>query len=717
MRRGARVTAFSVALSVAFPMAAAVAGTFAGIAPAAAGDKSAPGQIEALGGARTKLYFEVSPVIGESGGYPMGAVELLVRIRNGESEAHKGVVTIENDESWGQTAVGASAPFSVAGNETALVRIPLRATGGLGVSAKLESGEPVFDAHLYARTNNDIGVALLTPTSPARPALMGSQVAPTYNPPETRGGSATLRGLTLLGVRVDGTSGDPILPERTIGWTGTDLVVARTDLVARLGAESMEALAGFVLGGGTLALVVARPEDLRGARVTALLGGEAQPSAVAAAQRVPLPSARPGYGDSSPRTPPDAAAPKEETRLTGWSGGNLEPSAYGASAVYGLGEVVLLGFDPDDAAVISDPFVKARMMDLARRSFDRRSTAVLQEAPNGYSGATDEEVRRQLDPNESTRWTIGVAAILLLAYAIIAGPISFSRATKKGKPLRALWHLPIWSLATFLAVVALGAFSKGFVGRSRRLTLVDAGAGVNVGVARRYRGFYAARATDVVVRATDRSSFPWMAEVDGAEHLAGAHLEAERDGARLVDVPALPWECVVVREEGFVSLGEGITIEGDAAMPGKGPVRIGNQTGRALRGVIVKEADDSFHYLDRIDDAATVSSADGINLVADARFSSWVRQVQTGRTVGRTTIHPLNAYQIASSQLFDEASPGLGDAWRAIDSATGRMSVDWFPRGVPVVLAQIEGGEGTGSDSGFRLDKDRLLVRVVGWGK
>jgi len=132
---------------------------------------------------------------------------------------------------------------------------------------------------------------------------------------------------------------------------------------------------------------------------------------------------------------------------------------------------------------------------------------------------------------------------------------------------------------------------------------------------------------------------------------------------------------------------------------------------------VVKQLDDTFHYFERIDDGESVLSSSSSDLAGDTRTSAWVRGVSSGRPVGRMAVHPLNAFQLADSKLFNDASPGLGDAWKAIDSATGRTAVDWFPRGVPVVLAQIEGGEGTASDSGFRVDKDRLLVRVVGWGR
>ena len=41
---------------------------------------------------------------------------------------------------------------------------------------------------------------------------------------------------------------------------------------------------------------------------------------------------------------------------------------------------------------------------------------------------------------------------------------------------------------------------------------------------------------------------------------------------------------------------------------------------------------------------------------------------------------------------------------------------DWFPANVPVLLAQIDGGEGDDSDSDLSIDIDRVLVRVVGYG-
>jgi hypothetical protein len=49
-------------------------------------------------------------------------------------------------------------------------------------------------------------------------------------------------------------------------------------------------------------------------------------------------------------------------------------------------------------------------------------------------------------------------------------------------------------------------------------------------------------------------------------------------------------------------------------------------------------------------------------------------------------------------------------------ASAGGTAVDWFPDDVPVVLGEIEGGEGAKSDTGLRVESDRLLFRVVGEG-
>jgi hypothetical protein len=66
-------------------------------------------------------------------------------------------------------------------------------------------------------------------------------------------------------------------------------------------------------------------------------------------------------------------------------------------------------------------------------------------------------------------------------------------------------------------------------------------------------------------------------------------------------------------------------------------------------------------------------------------------------------------------EQLDRESSGLHASWIAAGLTCG-TGVDWWPDDTPVVLAQVDGGEGTTSDSGLALDRDRVLLRVVGYG-
>ena len=59
--------------------------------------------------------------------------------------------------------------------------------------------------------------------------------------------------------------------------------------------------------------------------------------------------------------------------------------------------------------------------------------------------------------------------------------------------------------------------------------------------------------------------------------------------------------------------------------------------------------------------------------------------------------------------------PGLGAAWMAVE-AMANHGTDFWPRDVPVVLAQLGDSGGGARDSGMRVESDRILLRVVGYG-
>ena len=229
--------------------------------------------------------------------------------------------------------------------------------------------------------------------------------------------------------------------------------------------------------------------------------------------------------------------------------------------------------------------------------------------------------------------------------------------------------------------------------RARRLTLIEAGAGMSRATATRFRGLYASSARERTVQASARGN---VLDVTGDADETGRHLVVDRDGARLTNLRGRPWEVVLVREDGFMGLGGGVSLL-------RGPdglVTIKNRLGRDLIGVVLWPGDKrDARFFVRIKDGEAVTENVGQTL-----------SLATGGTFGRSALGLGTA-----KERLDGASRGLSAAWDAIEGATTRQ-IDFWPEEVPVLLGQLDGGEGKLTDSGFPLEADRALLRVVGVG-
>jgi len=484
------------------------------------------------------------------------------------------------------------------------------------------------------------------------------------------------------------------------GYASATLVFASGRTISSLPAPSLDALFSWVLAGGALALVVDRPEDVHSNWLEALAGGHVQSSAAARTlsqvTQFAVPLDNPGKGSfgAAPRVSLESAKPSAELAATffGLTGANLRVSPWGESTSYGLGEVHFLAFDPNTEVGASDPWLRLEMIDLVRHAWERASLVALPHGQVSLDDTRADSVRRVLDPNEGTRWTVVVSTLLLLIYAALAGPLNFYLAQRAGRPLRALLYLPIWAGLALAGIVLLGILGKGVTGRARHLTLIEAGAGMARASITRFRGLYGARADDVTVRAARGSVLDVLGEPDDVTR----DLLVDRDGLRLERLREKPWQVQVVREDGFVNLGAGVSL-----VPGAdGALSIKNRCARDLLSVIVKAPGQDLIYFPRLSDGQTVS-------------------IKAGRSIG--TLPPSTSFgaRTLSASSFrervDERAKGAGAAWEALESLTG-SDVDWWPEDAPVLIAELEGGEGRTQDSGLRLDLDRVLVRVVGYG-
>jgi hypothetical protein len=131
-----------------------------------------------------------------------------------------------------------------------------------------------------------------------------------------------------------------------------------------------------------------------------------------------------------------------------------------------------------------------------------------------------------------------------------------------------------------------------------------------------------------------------------------------------------------------------------------GQVKIKNRLARDLIGVVVRmPMAPAARYFARIRDGERVKVSDG--------------RLLHPFTAGPGPRSGLNV--AAFSAQLDRTAAGLADAWQAFEALAGAHA-EWWPSDVPVLLAQVAGGEGRTSDSGMRVDADRLLLRVVGYG-
>lgn len=664
------------------------------------------------GTAAAELNVTAAPILGPSTPANGSWVECVVRIENDGTRPERGSVVLGSSAGYPvDDRLDVRAPFAVAAGAAVNVRLPIRTFphgGPLSLRVLREGGGQVVETTIP--TSGSTSPLLLDATEPPRLAgtLRDVPVSVVFDP---TGGSlprSHVSGKVPMAsgaLRVDPTTGDPVFPERAAGYASATLVVMRTDQLSRLSGMQLEALGNFVIGGGSLALTVARPEDLRHATLVAMVGGEVTPGpAPRLLRRTPGEQVGPPHGGGSGRRYRGKRVyPGEDVDngLSGYSGGNLRPTLFGAAASYGLGEVHVLAFDPTQAPGVDDAWVQSRMVDLVAHAWDRRQFLA---APHG--GAFPDEYRMRsvfkvLDPNQSSRWAIIVAALILTVYSVLAGPVNFARAAKRHRPLRALWVLPAMSVGVFLSLVLLGVAAKGWTGKARHLTLVEAAPGMTKATACRYRAFFTSGSRQLTVRASDMGSV-----LDTAtEPRAGASrsLVADRDGVQLVDLSTMPWETLIVREDGFASLGAGVSVLRDA----NDELAITNRTARDLRAVLVivppavRGAPRKVYFLPRIKDGESKRASEG----TEVSFHPW--------RSGGTRLSESDLFAVRK-ELENESS-GLVAAWAALGEVSER-NIDWWPEDVPVVMAQIDGGEGASQDSGLRLETDRVLLRVVGYG-
>jgi hypothetical protein len=711
-----------------------------------------------------------------------GWTEIVARVENAGGQATSGTLFVEARAPWAlrEMATRTSVAFQVAGGRPATLRVPVRSlafTSVYALSAVLDDGTKVEGAQVQVQgSGSPVLVDVENPprwTSVLRNwKLHGSWGAgPSGVAPS---------GVLTVAAPVFDPSGEPTLPSQPSGYGGVTVVVLRSDTLARLGAPERAALDAWVRSGGTLAVSVARPEDLRMGPLADWVGGPLRvapaPEALMTLPAIERPTSNEdepaedeetppetgpsdnGENDPTPAVPigvyrttarppsmgppiaaaldggsaapdpsPNGPPPKGPSlkgppsgtlpsprpfarvgplgplarRLVGYQGGSLTSSDWGASTDVGLGELHVLPFDLQDRAALEDSWAHGRLVTLAERAWARRARHAFPFARGDRSGSELREIRRALDPNENFRPSLAIAAFLLLVYAVVAGPVLFTRAARRGTPTAPLKQLPWWSAATFGLIVLLGYAGKGWKGRARRVALVEASSESATGSLRRYRGLFVSSARKLEVRASHPAAVLSEAR-EGMSGDASGTFRVHRDGATLGDLQALPWQTVLVQEDSALDLGSGFSLRAR----GEDDADVANGSSHALKNVVVYLPAAGFYYLPRLDAGARTTARAG------RFFAAQSKRAMT--KVGAYVAHGFDAALFGGLPTTD--GDALSAAWRPLSAAAGH-AVDWFPDDLPILLGEWEDADGDTSEGALRIESSRVFVRVIGTGR
>lgn len=632
-----------------------------------------------------------------------GWFSVSVTLENVTDEPVEGDLELKVEATYANSQLKVRAPLSVAAKSRVSIELPVHGFNSsapeMTLTAYSEAG--LILAQLEIGSPIGLNPLLIDLEQPSRIAS-GIRGKGMYADDKPYGVNS---GDPIVAVGTPSVSkGELQLPTRAAGYASATLLLARSETLAKLTGPRLTAISDWVLAGGALAVVVTRPEDMRVGPLPRLTGGELTkgeaPRELQLTARFKIPSGSSySYGGTAgllekPATP----SPTTVREFAVYSGGNLRPSPWGSSASYGLGEVHVLAFDATRSPEVDDEWVQLKVQDLMRHAWNRRDAEVFPHAMRSLDERRSDSVRRQLDPNEGTRWTVVISALLLLAYSVIAGPVNFFRSAKIGKPLRAFARLPIYALGTSVLIILLGVAAKGVSGRARHLSLIEAGAGMTRAPITRFRGFYDSSTRALSVSGSSREAVLDLAGYDASK--AERELVVDRDGLRIDGIEGKPWQTIVIREDDLTDLGGGLSV-----VPTAGGADVVNRLARDLVGVVVKLPGQPARYFPKLADGATLHYSDGTALPP---------RVGSGGSLSSKLSWRSDLHSESFPKQMNRDTDGAPAAWKAIDDSV--PSLDWWPDDVPVVLAQFDGGEGKTSDSGLRLETDRVLIRVVGWG-
>lgn len=525
-------------------------------------------------------------------------------------------------------------------SETFLVPLQVQNRGGGSIEIVLRDARGNVVQRDQVSTGGVVGPLVAALDGAFAGARVKNSPLPSSNPARSSPYDTSTR-LQVASAELDPTTQRPILPARPTTYHSVTVAVLHGDTLTAMAPAELEALTTWIRGGGALVVLHAP-----GAPVSPWLGPDGPRE-----KRVPLGS------------------------------GALHFLASSELPSKGLG------------ATRNDPWVEERVVAIAGERWNTHRSALPLGSGSAVVGA-HEALRRELDPNEGFRPALGFAALALVGYAALVGPLAYAYARRRRRPFLPMLTTPALSLGAFVTVVGVGFATKGVHGRAMHLSYVELQSGEQTGTVRNFRAFYTTDQRDLRVAPLARASVLDAARDDSAQ---GTFVVRDGRGV-LENVRTMPWQSLLVREDGLVDFakGGGITLEDDGS-----ETAVVNRSGRDLSDVLVFRSGVTWHF-------ARIAAGERVTTAGRGATSNGA----TSHTNSNDDGAPKSFVQINWYSLRTSLSGGerIADQWASVESSMG-YGHDWSGGSDAFLLARMEGG--ASEDSGLPVKKSTTLVRVT----
>ncbi len=712
--------------------------------------------------AATRAPVTAAPAMLFVGETPESMVTRVVgiRIQNITAAAIKGSLRVVPEQAPHDSRIHSPmrVPVSLGASEEATVRVPLPPTNGsvYRYDVLFETDSDTFSLTKFDHTHGYNQFTLLDLSQPPRLVQLRGSALPGY-PSSSPSRAYGAPQVAVATASVVAGSGDIALPEQPSAYATIGVVFARSEQLAHIPQAAQNALLAWVHAGGTLAVAVSRPEDLRLGPLPQLVGGEIVATPVSNEVLSPRgkrpklapPSSEEGAPEVEETTPvfPDAGvAPSEPDAApdAGPDADELENTQDSAT--------VPIGFAPQ-ATPVKKKVPGPKTLTPPWKSTPKRSAA---------STAPSEALKASLlgykSPNlEASRFGatahVGLGYVHLLAFdpaapGVLDEPWTKVRmlelledATRDTKVLDGPLTRP-WHENTISAVRKLLDPNEGFRPALLVSTLLLIGYSIVVGPvallwARRRRRLFDALA---LVPLLSGATFFTIVAVSFISR--GAQSRARRFS--LVEIASGDEHGAIRRYRGFFSsrssnlaIAAGspsamIALANDDVIGG-GELRR-ERDGLVLSGVptaawqtLVVREDDAFRLKGGV--RLRLESDNSITIENNTEFKLVDVLVSAGAT-NMVYFESIAAHGGASSktgQLITHGTAGfetylacappsrrndIVERWHAM-SATSRGSMPVAVRNRLVLSGELAGADAPERDSGLRVDKTHTLVRVV----